>query len=142
MSAPLRLDGELEHQHVVDLVRAYVEQHYPRLCPCCGRRYEDAADFLANTRQLGFPVSCDAELDDWQPRHPIGTLSFSNCGCGTTLSVGSQGLPVRTMWALLAWMARSVHMRGMRPKEVLDELRHDVDVALIGEAATARREGR
>lgn len=125
---------------LVSLAIDHVRKTYPRLCSC-GQVFETVEAYLRGTIQVGSPRSYDLELGLFLPVKPIGGLSHSNClECGTTLSVGSEGMKLSTVWALMAWARHQKRTRGVSFGEALGELRHEVDVRLIGEEDTARRE--
>ena len=131
----------LTRADAIRMLAQHFREHHPKSCHGCGRSFDDVGTYLRETSVLGAPVCCDGELGDWKPKRPAGTQAYSMCRCGTTLAVDSDAMTMPTMWSLLAWTAATVVREGRPLAQVLDELRHDIDVALIGEEATAAREG-
>jgi hypothetical protein len=68
----------------------------------------------------------DADDGDWNPVHPIGTITYANCRCGTTLALSSNGMPLRRLWILLNWARVETKKRGMTPQELLNYLRVEI----------------
>ncbi len=117
----------LSDEEVVRIVTAFIDEKFPKTCPSCDRVYDSLADYLQSTIHVGNPVSYDAELADWEPSKPLGTFSLANCQCGTTLSIGTQGMKLRTMWRLLLWARVETQRQGICSQELLASLRRKID---------------
>jgi hypothetical protein len=111
---------------VISIIRAHLEGLFPRTCPTCQRLFPTLRDYMSMTRHRGAPIPYDAEIGDWRPLKPIGTMTFSNCVCGTTLTLSSEGMPLRTLWSLLAWVKAETERRELSPSELLDHLRDEI----------------
>ena len=72
---------------------------------------------------MGEPMPYDVELGDWNPVEPIGTATFANCPCGTTITLSSAGMNLFQLWALLNWARKETARRGMTPTQLLSYLR-------------------
>ena len=68
----------------------------------------------------------DADLEDWNPKQPMGTVTYANCRCGSTLAVSSHGMPLIRLWSLLNWARIETKNRGMTPQELLNYLREEI----------------
>jgi hypothetical protein len=99
----------------------------------CEHRFLTLKDYLEYTTHLGKPVSYDAEKGDWQPHEPLGTLSYANCRCGTTLTISSHGMGLFTMWRLLLWARKESWSRKMSVSDLLDDLRQKIDQQVLRE---------
>jgi hypothetical protein len=123
----------LTDEQVVTIVRKHIEAQFPKHCSCCGHVYETLADYLIGTTHLGEPMSADDPFEAIEPRRLIGTISFANCSCGTTLAISSRGLDVLTMWRLLQWAGASIARRHIPLSELLAELRSRIDDEVLRE---------
>lgn len=121
-------------EQVVRVARAHVESWFPRPCPSCGRSFESLADFLRATKHIGQPISYDAELGDWQPEEPIGTVGMSCCPCGSTLSVTTDDMDRDTLWALLEFVRRDTAETGRTVSQLLADVRTEVDRRVLADA--------
>jgi hypothetical protein len=122
----------MSEDEVVKIVRSFIEGQFPRSCMVCGREYVSLADYLRNTDHLGSPISYDAEMGDWRPDKPVGTVSLANCSCGNTLAITSHGMKRWTMWRLLLWAKMESMERGTTLRELLADLRHKIDRSVLG----------
>jgi hypothetical protein len=111
---------------VVRLVRAHIEGLFPRVCPNCGRRFGSLRDYLRMTTHLESPVLYD-EIDGEIPSDPLGPISFANCPCGTTLTVGSRGMPASQMVEMLKWAKQESARRSIGVRDLLLHLRDRID---------------
>ena len=119
---------EMDEQAVIQIIRSFIEQKkFPKTCPKCNRVYQDLADYLVNTTHVGPPMSYDANDNDWRPADPQGTLSLATCTCGTTITVDSAGMPLRTLWRLLIWARRESKRRSQTINALLSEFRDKID---------------
>ena len=120
-----------EHD-VVAVVRAHIETKFPKVCSKCGQTFASLKEYLQRTTHVGDPVSYDAELKKWRPWKPVGTLSFANCPCGTTLAISSDGMGVMVMWRLLRWARIESARRKISVRQLLDEVRKEIDRQVLG----------
>jgi hypothetical protein len=111
---------------VIKLMRQHLEAQFPKVCPKCKRTFVTLREYLLVTRHVGPPMPYDAEMGDWNPRQPVGTLTFSNCPCGTTLALSSHGMPLPQLWRMLNWARVETMKRGMTPQELLNYLRDEI----------------
>lgn len=116
----------------VRLTRLHVESRFPMTCRC-GRVYPDLVTYLRQTEHVGPPISYDGELGRWTPNRPIGTVSMANCACGSTLTVGTDGMPLRTMWQLLLWARFESWHRNVSLPELLRWVRAEIDRQVLTE---------
>ena len=71
------------HQDLFRSLRALEEATFPKVCRNCGHRYEDAAEFLAATRQVRPDHTGLKEGIDEDGAAIVEV--FRNCACGSTL---------------------------------------------------------
>jgi hypothetical protein len=81
---------------VVRIMRSYIEGLFPKVCHNCGREYASLRDYLKATTHLATPVLYD-NITDSVPEKPLGPMSLARCPCGTTLGIGSRGIPLAQM---------------------------------------------
>ncbi len=112
---------------VVEIILKYINEGFPRTCPCCSKVYNTLPEYLRNTTHQGDPVSYDAECGDWEPKKPIGTVAMANCSCGTTMAISSANIPLTTMWRLMFWARMESFRRKMTLSELLSELREQIE---------------
>jgi hypothetical protein len=124
---------------VVAVTRRHVESLFPKTCPKCQRVFATFADYLRVVTPIGTPISYDAALGDWTPKAPIGTVSMSNCTCGTTLTLTSKGLPVWMIVRLLIWSRRRARRDGITVPELFARLRARIAEEVLGEQAAEAR---
>ena len=122
----------MNENDVVAVVRAHIETQFPKVCSKCGRAFASLKDYLQCTTHVGKPISYDAELKKWRPCRPVGTLSFANCPCGTTLAISSDGMGVMVMWRLLRWARKESTRRSISVGELLDGVREKIDRQVLG----------
>ena len=122
-----------EHD-VVSVVRAHIETKFPKICSKCGRTFASLKEYLQSTTHVGDPISYDADLKKWRPCKPVGTLSFANCPCGTTLAISSDGMGLMVMWRLLRWARQESARRNISVGQLLDGVREKIDRQALGKA--------
>lgn len=123
----------LTDSEVIKIVRDHIERQFPMKCSMCEHRFLTLKDYLEYTTHLGEPVSYDAEKGDWRPLEPLGTLSYANCRCGTTLTISSHGMGLLTMWRLLRWARTESSRRKIGMSELLHDLRQKIDRQVLSE---------
>jgi hypothetical protein len=121
----------LSDAEVICIVRKHIESRFPKDCLSCGRRYDSLADYLLRTTHVGDPVSGDKPFGDILPVTLVGTISYANCPCGSTLAIHSAGLDLMTMWRLLRWAAASTSRRGVSTGELLRDIRRRIDEEVL-----------
>jgi signal transduction histidine kinase/CheY-like chemotaxis protein len=131
---------ELNEEEVAEITRRHLERQFPKICEKCGRRYVSLKDYLQRTVHVGAPISFDAAEGDWRPRRPVGTLSMANCACGTTLSLGSEGMSLLTVWRLMGWARRETKRRGVTLETLLSALRERIDREVLAAASVVHTE--
>jgi hypothetical protein len=129
----------LKEVEVVEIIRRHVERKFPMACSSCGHRFASLKEYLEYTTPLGNPISYDAQAGNWRPREPVGTLAFANCRCGTTLSIGSEGMGLLTMWRLLRWARKESSARGIRVGELLQGIRRRIDQQVLNETKPGKK---
>lgn len=116
---------------VVRIVRSYIEGLFPRVCPNCGRRFGSLRDSLEFTTHLASPILYE-EIAEEIPAKPLGPISMAACRCGTTLSVGSQGLPQAQLVELLTWVRSESLRRSIGVRDLLRHIRDRIDSEVFG----------
>jgi hypothetical protein len=132
--------ARMETREEVRLTREHIEAQFPKACTACGRRFETLADYLRATRHAGLPVSYDADVGEWTPAEPIGVFALANCPCGTTLAITSRGMSLFTMWRLMLWARAESHCRGIGIRQLLGEVRSEIDRQVLAEYAGEAQE--
>jgi hypothetical protein len=118
---------------VIRIMRAHLEGLFPKVCPNCNRRFATLREYLQVTRHVGPAMPYDAELDDWNPMQPVGTVTLANCPCGNTLSLSSDGMALLQLWSLLNWARRETKRRRMSPRELLNHLRAEISRQVLAD---------
>ena len=111
---------------VIQAMRDHLEGLFPKTCPNCQRTYRSLREYLQVTKHHGLPVPYDAMAGDWQPFKPIGTVTMSNCPCGSTLVLSSEGMPAPRLWRLLNWARIETQRRNLSPQALLAYLRDEI----------------
>ena len=120
---------------VVKSVIEHLEGLFPKVCRNCNRRYDTLREYICVTTNIGPPISYDAECGNWTPTKPIGALVFANCPCGSTLTLGSEGMAHAQTLALLEWMKAETQRRCVSASELMEHLRVLVREQVRGAAA-------
>jgi hypothetical protein len=116
----------MTYLEALEIVRRHFESQFPKTCSTCGRRFATLREYILSTRRVGPAISYDAELGDWHTQHPIGSLAFANCSCGTTLVLSTEGMPLPQRQALLAWVREETERQHIMPSELLERIRNDL----------------
>jgi hypothetical protein len=119
---------------VVKTLREHFEGLFPKVCPNCSRCFTTLREYILITKRLGQSMSYDAELRDWNTLQPIGSIALSNCPCGSTLALGTEGMPLPRRLLLLNWVRIETQRRGVSPQELLDYLRDEIRKQVIAES--------
>jgi len=128
----------MDETKVIKTIRAHLQSLFPKQCNCCNKTFATFAEFVKNTEHVGKPVSYDAEMGMFAPSNPIGALGMSNCSCGSTLALSSQGLHLTTHWQLLRWGQQETTKRGCSISDILVDLRHKIDEHELGGTPKAK----
>jgi hypothetical protein len=102
---------------VVRIVRSYIEGLFPRVCHNCGRRFASLREYLETTTHLDSPILYA----------DIGAISLAVCPCGSTLGVGSGGIPQAQFAELMDWARSECAKRSIGARELLLHLRERID---------------
>jgi len=125
----------------IKLMRDHVAGLFPRSCPKCGHRYESLRQYIQETKPAGATMSYDAEVEDWKPAQPMGTVAMATCRCGTTMSLTSEGMPLLQMWRLLHWARVETKRRGISQHELLTEVRNAIRRQVLEDTEPAKGPG-
>ena len=117
----------------IRITRAHIESKFPKTCSSCGKLFATLSDYLRQTRHVGQPVAYDAEVHDWDPKEPLGTMSLANCTCGSTLAIDSEGMSLRTFTRLMMWARRVSKQRRISMRQLLESLRKRIDEQVLSE---------
>lgn len=123
----------MTEEDVIQIIRDHAARQFPKTCGCCGKEYKSFAEFIKSTTHVGGPISLDAEEGDWQPEDPLGTIGMTNCACGSTLALSSEGMDIKLLWKLMAWVRADARAKKMPVVDYLAQLRVSVDRAVLGE---------
>jgi hypothetical protein len=123
----------LSDQEVIAILRRHLESKFPKDCLRCGRRYDSLASYLRGTTHVGDPISGDNPFRMTEPAKLIGTISYANCVCGSTLAITSAGLNLFIMWRLMRWAGANMSRRGISMGELLSDLRARIDEEVLRE---------
>jgi hypothetical protein len=108
---------------VINAMRRHLEGLFPKVCPTCQRRFATLRAYLLTTEHFGSAIPYDAEMGNWSPWRPLGTVTYAKCGCGHILALTSAGMPLAQLWLLLNWARQETRKRGMTSRELLNYLR-------------------
>ncbi len=120
---------------VIHLLREHVEGQFPKVCPNCQWTYASLQEFLLTTQRVGPIMSYDAELGNWNPVRQIGTMALSNCACGSTLALTSEGLPLAEFKGFLDWIRTETLRQGLSQGVLLGRLRDEMRRQILAEMA-------
>ena len=121
----------MDRNEVIKTIREFISKKFPLKCSCCGKHFSSFKDYFQNTSHVGKPVSYDAEENDWRPKDPLGTSSIANCSCGSTITIDTSGMELRTLWKLMSWARTEIKNRDIGIRDVLEELRDDIDRSVL-----------
>ena len=126
---------------VIQIMRQHVAGLFPKVCPNCHRRFATLREYILATQPVGATMSYDAEMEDWKPMEPVGTAAMSNCPCGTTLTLSSEGMSLLQMWRLLNWARVETKRRGMSQVELLNYVRLEIRKQVLAEPGPEKSAG-
>jgi hypothetical protein len=124
----------MDEDRVLEIVKEYLEGQFPKNCQCCGMVFNSLAEYINNTSMLGDPVSYDMEADEWKPVTPLGTYTFTNCKCGSTIALSSMNLDRLTVLRLMMWVRIEAWKRGITVNELLKHLRSELRRRVLNES--------
>lgn len=111
------------------IIQRHLEDEFPSTCSC-GVRFSCHGEFLERVTPIGEPVSFDSLEEEDDPPvgwTPMGMMAFANCdACGTTLSMSTMGMPVELRRELFAWVKTEARARGLRPRELMESVRQQI----------------
>ncbi len=115
----------ISEEKVINLIIKHMNSQFPKNCNNCGKIYNTYKEFLQQTIRVGNPVPHDD--DEKLPKKPIGTYTYYNCDCGTTMLLGSRGMKLATIFNLMMWGRKERKKRGISLEELLLYVRETVD---------------
>ena len=121
----------MDFDNVVDITIELLSKQFPKECSCCGKQFTSLKEYILNTTPCGQPVSYDAEEKDWDTNNPVGTISLSNCKCGTTLALSSKDVDLGTMHRLLDWVKTETKEKEISSMDLLDLLRITINQKVL-----------
>ncbi len=119
---------------VIGTMREHLEGLFPKVCSNCHRHFASLREYILITERVGSMVSYDAELGDWNTTRPTGTMALANCPCGTTLAVGTEGIPLSRRLLMLDWIKSETQRRGVSWQELLEYLRDQTRKQVLAES--------
>ncbi len=111
---------------IIQIMREHFERLFPKVCPKCGCRFATLREYILNTKPIGTTTCYDVEIGDWKPKKPIGAAAHSNCSCGTTMVLTSEGMPISQIHLVLQWIKEETKRRGLSSKELISYVRNEV----------------
>jgi len=111
---------------IVRMLIEYSDRIFPKVCGTCGRRYATFREYILNTRPVGSATSYDAELLEFKPENPIGSMVMANCTCGTTLALSTNEMSLAQTHRFLEWIQFETRRRGVNQRDLLEHLRDEV----------------
>jgi hypothetical protein len=123
----------MSEAEVIRTMREHLDSLFPKVCSNCNRSFSTLREYILTTQPLGAMISVDAEAGDWDAAHPVGTLAYANCPCGSTLALTTEGMPLDRRRLLLQWIRNETKQRGLSPQELLGRLRAEIRRQVLGE---------
>lgn len=121
----------MDENEIIQIMCHFLKKQFPKTCNNCGKVYDSLYDYVKHTTHQGLPVSYDVIKGNWLPISQIGTLSFSNCQCGSTLAISSVDMDVKTLWKLMKWAKSETKKRNIKINELLADLRNKIDCKVL-----------
>jgi len=94
---------------VIKKMREHLEGQFPKVCNNCHCRFATLREYLQITKHRGAAMPYDADAGNWLPLKPIGTVSYADCPCGSTLLLSSAGMPRHRLWSLMMCAGRGAN---------------------------------
>jgi len=123
----------MNESEAIKIVKRFLSEQFPKQCTCCGKRYSSLSEYIKGTKTVGKPISYDAENNNWNPVKPAGTVSISNCSCGSSLSLSSNGMEVKTLLQLMRWARKEAKIQGIDFSDFLDILRTKFNTSVLND---------
>jgi hypothetical protein len=120
---------------IIQMVREHYEGLFPKFCPKCGRHFATLREYILGTERIGTTTCYDAEIGDWETTQPIGAAAHSNCPCGTTMTLTSEGMPVPQVHLVLKWIKEETQRQGLSPLELINYVRNEVRKRVLADSA-------
>ena len=117
---------ELKTTQFIDHIIEYCDQQFPMSCSACGREFSSFGNFVRATFPVAEPIAYETVDEFLEVRHPIGSLSYVNCGCGNTLAVHCGDTTSDDYLALLRTLASDVERTGLTVSGVFEVLRQEI----------------
>lgn len=130
----------MSKDEVIMIIIEHLRGLFPKDCPNCHRRFDSLADFFANTVPIGNPELLDFGASEVMPEKPLGAVALSSCGCGATVALTSESMPLFQYWSVLLWVRSETRRPSMGVTELLNRLRVAIREQVLAEEA-ARMEG-
>jgi hypothetical protein len=111
---------------IIQMTREHFEGLFPKVCPNCGRCFATLREYILNTKRIGTTICHDAEIGDWETTRPIGAAAHSNCPCGTTMLLTSEGMPISQINLVLRWIKKETEQRSSSPRRLMDYIRDEI----------------
>ena len=121
----------MNEAEVIQMLLQHAEGLFPKVCPNCRRRYTSIREYLLSTERIGPILSYDAEVGNWNPTQPLGSMALVNCSCGSTLALTADGMPLPNLTGFLNWIRIETQKRGVSQKELLGGLRDAIEKAIL-----------
>ncbi len=116
----------MNEDEIIQRIREHFEGLFPKVCPNCGRCFASLREYILDTKRIGTTICHDAEIGDWKTTRPIGAAAHSNCPCGTTMVLTSEGMQVSQINLVLKWIKEETKRRGLSPMELMDSIRDEI----------------
>ncbi|HTP65566.1 MAG TPA: hypothetical protein VMJ66_09265 [Geobacteraceae bacterium] len=116
----------MTYDEIIQTMHEYYEGLFPKACPRCGRNFATLREYILNTRRVDPTYCYDAEMGNWEPTQPVGTLAYATCSCGDTLALSTTALPLETRHSGLNWLRVETERRGLSPAELLGQMRDEI----------------
>ena len=123
---------------IVRMMRTHFESLFPKVCPNCGRNFATLHAYIQSTKRIGPTISYDAELKDLKTAKPIGAVAHTNCPCGSTLGLTTEGMPLDQIHRVLHWVRVESEAQGVGPEVVIDTIRDEIRRQILAEAEDAK----
>jgi hypothetical protein len=130
----------MSKDEVIKIIIEHLRGLFPKDCPNCHRRFESLSDFIVNTVPVGNPELLDFGTSEVMPEKPLGAVALSSCGCGATVALTSESMPLFQYWLVLLWVRSETRRRGIGVTELLNRLRVAIREQVLAEES-ARVEG-
>ena len=122
----------MNENEVIEILIDYLKINYPKKCKKCNTTFDSIADYLSKTDHSGNPVSYDAIKGNWSLlKQRYGTISMANCNCGSTLSVSSKNMDLKTARILMKWARKESKRRNIKVNILLSDLRSKIDGQIL-----------